>query len=74
MTEKSEEPKKKRSRLSQSDVPSYSLEQALRVPKAIFENYAGDPTTPLKVASALNMQPGSGPFRMLCKVPIGACN
>jgi len=70
VTEKSKKPKKKRSRLSQADVPSYSLEQALRVPKAIFENYAGDPTTPLKVASALNMQPSSGSFRMLCGAAI----
>jgi predicted nucleotide-binding protein len=70
MSEREKKPKKKRSRLSQQDVPSYSLEQALRVPKAIFENYAGVPTAPLKVASALNVQPGSGSFRMLCGAAI----
>jgi len=69
-TVKQKKPKKPKKRLSQQDVPSYSLEQALRIPKAIYENYAGDPTTPLKVASALNMQPSSGPFRMLCGAAI----
>ena len=58
--------KKKRSYLSQSDVPGLGLEQALRVPRAIAENYAGKPVTPLKLASALNMTPSSGPFRTLC--------
>ena len=60
------EPKKKRTRLRQGDVPGCPLEQALRIPKTIDENYAGKPTTPLRVASALNYQPTSGPFRQLC--------
>jgi hypothetical protein len=55
----------KRSRLSQEDVPSYSLEQALRVPRAIAENYAYAPTRPLNIAGAMRMTPSSGPFRML---------
>lgn len=62
--------KKKRSYLSQSDVPGLGLEQALRVPRAIAENYAGKPVTPLKLASALNMTPSSGPFRTLCGASI----
>jgi predicted nucleotide-binding protein len=56
---------KKRVRISQSDVPLYSLDEALKVPRAIIENYAGRPTTPLNVASALNMLPNSSSFRML---------
>lgn len=56
----------KRSYLSQSDVPGISLENALRVPRAISENYAGGPVTPLQLAAALNMSPTSGPFRSLC--------
>lgn len=52
--------------LSQSDVPAYSLEDALRVARAIGDNYAFGDTLPLKVAQALNMAPNSGPFRMLC--------
>ncbi|MDP6633375.1 MAG: hypothetical protein QGG42_00570, partial [Phycisphaerae bacterium] len=58
--------KKHRTRVSQSDVPVYSLEHALRIPMAIHENYAGKPTTPLRVASAMKMQPSSGPFRGMC--------
>lgn len=55
----------KRSRLSQSDVPSSSIDDALRIPRAIGDNYAFKPTRPLDVAAALGMQPTSGPFRML---------
>lgn len=65
-----EDPKKRQTRLSQSDVPGYSLEQALRIPKALSENYAAKPASPLKVASAMNVQPGSGPFRQLCGASI----
>lgn len=61
---------KGRSRISQTDVPSCSLEHALRIPRALHENYAGQPTTPLRVASAMNMQPSSGPFRSLCGAAI----
>ncbi|HEV8000511.1 MAG TPA: TIR domain-containing protein [Planctomycetaceae bacterium] len=56
----------KRVYVSQSDVPSLSLDQALRVPRALAENYNGRPTTPLNVASALDMSPTSGTFRALC--------
>lgn len=57
--------KRQRSRLPQEAVPSYSLEQALRVPRAIADNYAYKPTRPLSVAEAMRMTPSSGPFRML---------
>lgn len=60
----------KRSYLSQEDVPGSSLENALRVPRAIAENYACAPVTPLQLASALNMSPSSGPFRSLCGAAI----
>lgn len=60
-----------RSRISQTDVPSVSLEQALRVPRAIAENYGKRPTRPLDVAAALEMSPTSGPFRQLCGAAIG---
>lgn len=67
MSEKVEtEPKKKKTRLSQTDVPGYSLEQALRIARTLHENYAAKETSPLRVASAMNVQPGSGPFRQLC--------
>src|SRR2546425_8474814 len=54
-----------RAKISQADVPAYSLEEALRVPRAIAENYGYKPTKPLNVAAAMSMTPNSGPFRML---------
>jgi hypothetical protein len=60
----------KRTRLSQSDVPSYSLDDALRIPRAIGDNYAYRPTRPLDVAMALGVQPTSGPFRTLAGTAI----
>ena len=59
-----------RGRLSQEDVPGYSLEQALRVPRAIAESYAYKPTRPLNVAAAMKMSPSSGPFRTLAGAAI----
>ena len=59
-------PKAKRSRsLPQTDVPSVTLQQAMRVPKALSDSYAKQPATPLQVATALDMSPTSGPFRTL---------
>jgi predicted nucleotide-binding protein len=57
--------KKKQTRVSQSDVPAYSLDEALRVSAAIFENYAGQPATPLNVATAMGLTPTSSHFRQL---------
>jgi predicted nucleotide-binding protein len=51
--------------VSQADVPSNSLEKALRIPRAIADNYGYKPTSPLQVAVALEMQPSTGGFRML---------
>lgn len=72
---KSEQPVKSakkpgRTSIRQTDVPSYSIEDALRVPRAISDNYASQPTPPLRVAQAMNVQPNSGPFRMLCGAAI----
>jgi predicted nucleotide-binding protein len=55
----------KRPRVSQTDVPSYSLDDALRVAYAISNEYGKRPTRPVDVATALRMMPKSGPFRML---------
>lgn len=60
-----------RSRISQADIPSISLEKARRVPQAIADNYASHATRPLDVASALDMTPSSGGFRTLCGAAIG---
>lgn len=57
---------KKRAYIPQSDVPIYALDEALKIPRAIIDNYGGHPATPLQVASALNVSPQSGGFRNLC--------
>lgn len=51
--------------LRQNDVPRFSLVEALRIPRAIWENYGGEATAPLKVAAAMDMKPNSSHFRML---------
>lgn len=62
---KEKAPRKNKKRLNQSDVPAYSLEHAMRVPVAVFENYAGGPTKPIDVAAAMDLLPTSSQFRML---------
>lgn len=61
----------KRSKIFQSEIPRISLNEALRVPKAIFDNYAGDPTKPLDLAVALNLTPTSSHFRVICGAALG---
>lgn len=55
----------KRVKVSQADIPAYSLEEAMRVPRAIVENYNSKPVSPLKVAAAMKVGPTTGPFRMI---------
>ena len=68
--EKQEKEGKRRSKISQSDVPAYSIEHALRVPLAIAENYASKPTKPFDVAAAMSLLPNSTQFRMLPVLPL----
>jgi hypothetical protein len=63
--EKSEKSGKKRAKISQADVPAYSLEDALRIPLAIADSYGCKSTKPLDVAAAMSISPGSSQFRML---------
>ncbi|HEX4156166.1 MAG TPA: TIR domain-containing protein [Acidobacteriaceae bacterium] len=51
--------------VSQADVPASPLERALRIPRAIADNYGYKSTSPLQVAVALDVQPSSSNFRML---------
>jgi hypothetical protein len=60
----------KRKYLSQSDVPSCSLDKALAIAQGIGDNYGFQPSTPLQVAGALEMSPTAGPFRMLAGASI----
>jgi hypothetical protein len=71
---------RKRTCIPQTDVPNATLDDALRIPRAVMENYVGKGATPLQVASALKMTPSSGTFRNLCGASIaygltaGGCN
>jgi predicted nucleotide-binding protein len=55
----------KRAYLSQSDVPRHSIDEALRVPQAISDQYGKKPTRPIDVAKALRVLPTTGRFRSL---------
>ena len=55
----------RRSYVSQTDVPRLTVDEALRVAHAIADNYAKQPTKPLRVAEALRMAPTTGGFRNL---------
>jgi len=61
----------KRSRISQSDIPSYSLETARRVPQSLADFYGSGATRPLDVASALDLGPSSSHFRVMCGASVG---
>jgi predicted nucleotide-binding protein len=56
---------RRKARLSQSDVPSLSITEAMRVPEALRDQYAKQPARPLMVAAALDMSPTGGHFRAL---------
>lgn len=56
---------RRKARLSQADVPSYSITEALRVPLALRDEYGKQATRPLMVAAALNMSPTGGTFRAI---------
>lgn len=60
----------KRVVVSQTEFPNLPLEQVLRLPKAIWDNFAGKGTAPLRVAMALGVTPTSGPWRNLCGTSI----
>ncbi len=66
VSKQNETEKNRKSIIRQSDIPSCSIEEALKISNAIADQYAYKPVTPLKVAAALNVQPTTGTFRMLC--------
>ena len=57
--------KRKRSYVSQSDVPSQSVEEALRVARALADEYGKQPTRPIEVAKAMGLTPSAGPFKTI---------
>jgi CAP12/Pycsar effector protein, TIR domain len=52
-------------RVSQSDVPSHTLDEALRIPKALSDEYGKRPASPVDVGAAIGLQPTTGKFRSL---------
>lgn len=58
-------PESKRTYIKQSDVPLMSVDEALRIPQAILDHYAGKPTQPLYVAKAFNIDPRGAQLKLL---------
>ncbi len=58
-------PTQKRTYLKQSDVPSASLEEAMRIPQAVMDHYGGKAVAPIQVAKALNMAPNGSQIQVL---------
>jgi hypothetical protein len=56
---------KPRKNLSQTDIPAYTLSEAVRIGEVLRDEFAKQPTAPLDIAGALPLSPSSGPFRML---------
>ncbi len=56
----------KRAKVSQTEFPRISLEKALVISHAIWNNFAGKGAAPHDVALALDLAPTSGGWRSLC--------
>jgi hypothetical protein len=54
-----------RSYISQNDVPRHTIADALRVARALADEYGKQPTRPLQVAAAMGMKPTTGKFQTL---------
>ncbi len=57
--------KGRKSYVSQADVPRYPVNEALRVARAIADEYGKQPTRPLDVAAAMGLAPAAAWFKML---------
>lgn len=55
----------KRTYLKQSDVPNAAIDDAVRLPQAIFDHYAGKPTAPFGLARALDIDPKGSQLKLL---------
>jgi hypothetical protein len=60
-----EPPAKKREYLKQTDVPEFSFEEALRIPRVIAEQFGKHPTRPADIALALGLLPSGRHFKGL---------
>lgn len=59
------EVKTKRDRVSQSDIPRYNLEQTLKIPQVIVDDFGCKSAAPYRIAEALALSPTSSYWRML---------
>jgi len=57
--------KKDNLRIPQNKFPRFTLEDAIIIPKAVKDNFAGQPTNPLLVAEACDISPTSSNWRTL---------
>ncbi len=57
--------KKKQVRISQSACPQHTLEEAIKIPYAIKDNFAGQPTDPMLLSQACGYSPASSTWRTL---------
>jgi predicted nucleotide-binding protein len=64
--QKQVEVEEKRTKVSQSEFPNNTLEQALRVAQAIWDNFAGKGAPPHQIALAMDISPTSSAWRNLC--------
>ena len=53
-----------------SDFPKYTLDDALRVPRALSDKNGGQPLPPTETAIAIGVSPGSSEFRTLLSASI----
>ncbi len=65
VAENTNSPNRKQSRISQSACPGHTLEDALKIPQAIKENFAGQPTDPMLLSQACGYSPSSSTWRTL---------
>lgn len=64
------EQKDGRTSLSQSLLPSYSLEKSLAIAQTLYDNFGSKAVAPLAIAQALGLSPTSSSWRMLCGASI----
>jgi predicted nucleotide-binding protein len=70
----------KRVKVSQTEFPNSTLQQAMRIAQAIWDGFAGKGAAPHQIAVAIGMSPTSGTWRNLCGSSIayglteGGCN
>ena len=56
----------RKAQVSQSDFPSYTLEQATKIAQGLWDDFAGKSAEPYQLALSIGMSPTSGRWRMLC--------